>query len=114
MGGGNDASLQSFMQNRDEFDETRMVQKDRCVTEGADRGETIVASIMAAIVIDIEPIPHKSVHSRKYAFFAMRIGDSVQPLLRRCRQHSQPEQVRSFDDDFRAAKITTFAFCSIN
>lgn len=71
----------------------------------------IVASKMAAIVIDLESIPHKQVHSRKYAFFAMRIGDSVQPLLRRCRQHSQPEQVRSFGDEFRAAKITTFAFC---
>jgi hypothetical protein len=36
-----------------------MGQKDRCVTEGTDRGETIVIMKMAAIVIDIEPIPHK-------------------------------------------------------
>jgi hypothetical protein len=68
MGDGLDASLQSFLQNRDEFHETRMFRKDRCVTEGTDRGEMIVASKMAAIVIDTEPIPYKQVHSSKYAF----------------------------------------------
>lgn len=57
MGDGNDASLQSFLQNRDEFNETRMVQKDRCVTEGTNRGEMIVASRTVKTVIDIELIP---------------------------------------------------------